>query len=51
MDKLANWLFPRNPRMVRRRKLHLLYWTIFLSILVVALAGGLFYLLGTMDRR
>jgi hypothetical protein len=51
MDRLAKWLFPKIPRMVRRQRLQLFYWTIFLSIIVVALVGGLYYLMGTRDLR
>ena len=48
MDKLGKWLFPKNPKMVRFRKLQLLFFTIFLSICVCALVAVLFYLMGTL---
>lgn len=42
--KLGKILFPKNPRMVRYRKLQLLFWTIFFSLLAALAVGSLFYL-------
>jgi hypothetical protein len=46
MDWLATLLFPKNPRLVRLRKLQLLFFTVMLSLLSCAVVGLLFYLLG-----
>lgn len=43
MYRLGKWLFPKNPRMVRYRKLQLLFFTIFLSLLAATLVGAVFY--------
>ena len=46
MDWLARILYPHNPRLVRLRKLQLLFFTITLTVLACAVVGLLFYLLG-----
>jgi hypothetical protein len=46
MDWLARLFFPDNPRLVRHRKLQLLFFTIALCVLSCAAVGLLFYLLG-----
>jgi hypothetical protein len=46
MEWLAELLFPKNPRMVRLRKLQLLFFTIALSILSCVLIGLLLFLIG-----
>jgi hypothetical protein len=43
MYRLGKWLFPKNPRMVRYRKLQLLFFTIFLSLLAATMVGVVFY--------
>ena len=45
MEKLGNFLFPKNPKRVQERKLQLLFFTIALCALTCALVGLLFYLL------
>lgn len=42
--KLGKILFPKNPRMVRYRKLQLLFFTVFLSVFAAAVVGVLYYL-------
>jgi hypothetical protein len=44
MEWLGKLLFPRNPRLVRYRKLRLLFFTIVLIVLSCAVVGLLFYL-------
>ena len=46
MEWLAKILFPKNPRLVRLRKMQLLLFTIVLTVLSCAVVGLLFYLLG-----
>jgi hypothetical protein len=41
--KLAKLLFPKNPRMVRYRKLQLLFFSIFFSLLAATLVALFFY--------
>ena len=36
-------MFPRDPRMVRYRKLRLLLWTITASVLALVVVGLIFY--------
>ena len=43
MDRLARILFPRQPRMVRYRKMRLLFVGIFLSLLSATVVGALFF--------
>ena len=45
VDRLAKWLFPRQPRMVRYRKMRLLFAGIFLAFLSAAAVAGLFFIL------
>jgi hypothetical protein len=44
MDRLAKLIFPNNPKLVRHRKLQLLFFTIVLCVLACAVVGLLFYL-------
>ena len=41
--KLGKMLFPKNPRMVRYRKLQILFFTVFFAVLAAVLVGLLFY--------
>jgi hypothetical protein len=43
--KLAKWLYPKTPRLVRERKLRMLFFTIFLVILAAACFGGVLYMI------
>ena len=43
MYKLGKLLFPKNPRMVRYRKLQLLFFMVFFSLLAAALVALMFY--------
>jgi hypothetical protein len=45
MQWLGKLFFPGNPKMVRYRKLQLLFFTIALIVLSCAVVGLLFYLL------
>ncbi|HWH67987.1 MAG TPA: hypothetical protein VNT26_01270 [Candidatus Sulfotelmatobacter sp.] len=51
MDTLAKWLFPSNPRMVRHRKLQMLFCTLFMSVLACAVVGGVVFLLYMTGQR
>jgi hypothetical protein len=44
VDRLAKFLFPRQPRMVRWRKMRLLFVGILLSLLSAAVVGALVFL-------
>lgn len=44
MYRLGKLLFPKTPRMVRYRKLQLLFFTVFFSIFAAVAVGLLFYL-------
>jgi hypothetical protein len=46
MEWLAELLFPKNPRMVRLRKLQLLFFTVVLSLLACAFIGLILFLMG-----
>jgi hypothetical protein len=46
MERLGKLLFPKNPKMVRYRKLQILFIVIFLSVLCCALVGLLVYFMG-----
>jgi hypothetical protein len=46
MEWLGRLLFPTNPKMVRYRKVRLLLFTIFLSVLSCVLVGLLVFLMG-----
>ena len=46
MDTLGKWLFPKNPKWVRHRKLQLVSFAIFFSVLACALVGVLVFFLG-----
>ena len=50
MYKLGKMLFPNNPRMVRYRKLRMLFVLIFLCLLACAVVGGLLFLLNQQSR-
>jgi len=41
--RLGKWLFPKNPRMVRYRKLQLLFFTIVFSLLAAVVVALMFY--------
>jgi hypothetical protein len=45
LDKLSKWLFPNNPKMVRNRKLQVLFFTIVLTLLACVIVGLLLYLM------
>ena len=45
MDTLAKWLFPRNPRMVRYRKLQIVFIAVLTGSLALIVFGLLLYLL------
>ena len=45
MYALGKWLFPKNPRMVRYRKLRILFFGIFFSVLACLLVGLVMILL------
>ena len=45
MEWLGKLFFPGNPKMVRYRKLRLLFFTITLVVLSCAVVGVMFYLL------
>jgi hypothetical protein len=49
--KLGKWLFPRNPRMVRYRKLRILFFAIAFSIAGCLVIGLMIYFLYRTDRK
>jgi hypothetical protein len=49
--KLGKWLFPKNPRMVRYRKLRILFFAIGFCILGCFIIGLMIYLLYRAARR
>ena len=51
MDLLTNLLFPNNPKMVRFRKMQLLYITVFLIVAICAAVGVAIFLLNQTRVR
>jgi hypothetical protein len=51
MDWLTKLLFPKNPRMVRYRKLQVLFIVVPLIVVICAIVGGLIFLLSRMPGR
>ena len=49
MERLGKLLFPNDPRMVRYRKLRLLFITVFLGVLSCVLVGLLVYFMSRAD--
>jgi hypothetical protein len=45
MDRLGKLFFPKNPKMVRYRKMQLVFMAIFFSVLCCALVGLLIFFL------
>ena len=45
MYRLAKWLFPKQPRLVRERKLRVVFFGIFLSVTACVLIGLLVFFL------
>ena len=43
---MGKLLFPKNPRMVRYRKLQILYIMVLLGVLCCAVVAGIMYLIG-----
>ena len=51
MDRLTKLLFPKNPRMVRYRKLQVLYIAVFLTVAICAAVGVMIFLLNQMGVK
>jgi hypothetical protein len=48
MDRLGKLFFPRNPKMVRYRKMQVVYIAILFSVICCGMVGLLVFLLGRM---
>jgi len=51
MDWLTKCLFPNNPRMVRYRKLEVMYIVLFLVLAVCATVGVMIFMISTESSR
>jgi len=51
MYQLGKWLFPKNPRMVRYRKLRILFFAIAFSVLACVCVGLIMFLLNHPVRQ
>ena len=51
MYALGKWLFPKNPRMVRYRKLRILFFAIFFGALACLLVGLMMFLLNRTGHQ
>ena len=51
MDRLAKLCFPHNPRLVRYRKLRVLFFAVVLSVAACAAVGVMVFLLSQMPPK
>ena len=51
MDRLAQLLFPSNPKRVRYRKMQSLYFAVFLSVGACVAVGVMIYMLNRMGVK
>jgi len=49
--RLAKWMFPKQPRLVRERKLRMVFFTIFLILASCVLMGLMIYVLYSTGRK